>query len=180
MALPLCRSFDPGRFDAERAEVIVPPPDEGAGYWAGAPSILRDGDRLFLYCRLRRPRGQTPDRGYECRILASDGGGRFETVWRMEKSEVDSTSVERGCLVRAPGGEFRLYLSYVDPADGRWRTDLLEADHPSRFDAARRVPCLTAEGCGCATSQFSGRARCRRFITGLWICHIGLKMRSQC
>ena len=41
-------------------------------------------------------------------------------------------------------GGVRLYVSFVDPADGRWRIDVLEADRPERLDVRSRRAALTA------------------------------------
>ena len=35
-------------------------------------------------------------------------------------------------------------MSYVDPADQRWRTDVIEADSPAQFDIANRQKVFTA------------------------------------
>jgi hypothetical protein len=51
--------------------------------------------------------------------------------------------MERACLVAVDGG-VRLYVSFVDPADGRWRIDVLEAQRPERFDVRARRTALTA------------------------------------
>ena len=42
----------------EAARVVVEPPGEGAGYWAGAPSAaVGDDGTVWLAYRLRRPLG---------------------------------------------------------------------------------------------------------------------------
>lgn len=55
--------------------------------------------------------------------------------------------MERACLV-AVGGGLRLYVSFVDPADGRWRIDVLEADRAERLDARARRSALAAATAG--------------------------------
>ncbi len=115
--------------------LVVSPPGEGNGYWAGAPYLLADGDTLYLYYRLRRPRGE--GRGYEVRIAASSDAEHFTDVWRLRKEELGTSSVERGALVRTRAG-FRLYLSYVDPERGQWRTDACEAPTVAALDVAKR------------------------------------------
>ena len=52
--------------------------------------------------------------------------------------------MERASLFKSPEGIWRLYVSYVDPADSRWRIDVMEANSPSGFDPARRRKVLTA------------------------------------
>jgi hypothetical protein len=82
-------------------------------------------------------------RGYELRIASSDDGHAFRDVWTLRKEDLGSASMERACLVAIPGG-LRLYLSFVDPADGRWRIDVLEADRPEHLDIRSRRAALTA------------------------------------
>ena len=48
----------------------------------------------------------------------------------------------------AHGDELLLYVSSVDPADGRWRIDLITTSDPARFDAATAQPVLTAATTG--------------------------------
>ena len=95
---------------------------------------------MLLAYRLRAPR---PARGYELRIAASDDGRAYRDVWTLRKEQLGSESMERACLVAVEGG-IRLYVSFVDPADGRWRIDVLEADRPERFDVRARRTTLTA------------------------------------
>jgi hypothetical protein len=134
----------------EDGEVVLAPEHAGQGYWVGAPSILFDpAERCWwLTYRRRRPRGVSPDglgeRGYLARVARSDNGVRFEDVWEVTQRAWETPSMERFSLVR-DGDVYRLYVSYVDPADNRWRIDLLEAAHPSRFDANALRLVLTAE-----------------------------------
>src|SRR5262249_22375919 len=102
--------------------------------------------KFYLYYRLRKPREL--GRGVECRIAESADGIRFRDIWRLAKGDLDSPSVEKSALVRTLEGRWRLYVGFVDPADGRWRIDLLEAETPAGFDPAARVPILTAAGIG--------------------------------
>ncbi|MGH2500220.1 MAG: hypothetical protein ACRDF0_09055 [Candidatus Limnocylindria bacterium] len=127
-------------FDPVRGRTVIPAPAAGTGHWAGAPSALHDGGRFYLAYRLRAPR---PRRGYELRIAAGEDGERFTDRWSLRKEELGSASLERACLVRADEG-YRLYVSYVDAADARWRVDVLEADRPDGFDARERRAAVTA------------------------------------
>ncbi|GBC97903.1 hypothetical protein HRbin17_00398 [bacterium HR17] len=133
-------------FDPRDGTTIVPPPKEGQGNWAGAPSLWHDdaGD-LWLVYRLRRPH---PSRGYLLRIAHSRDGVRFETVWEMRKEQLGTESLERCALVRSEDGRWRLFVSFVDPTDRRWRIDALEAPSPDRFDPAQRSTVLTADMAG--------------------------------
>lgn len=133
-------------FDPNQATVIRQPPGEGPGYWAGAPSVTFDAETnaFYLVYRVRRPRGVEPDRGAEIKIARSDDGVHFEDLWTGRKETLESTSIERCLLTRMPGGQWGFFLSYVDPADGRWRIDCVESENPSEFDLNRRIPVLTA------------------------------------
>ncbi len=92
-------------FDPEKGTTVVEPRGREAGWWAGAPSALYDGEsgKFYLYHRLRRPRGVEPERGGECCIAQSGDGIAFRTIWRAEKSQFDSDSMERA----APTGPTR-------------------------------------------------------------------------
>ncbi|MGN6812957.1 MAG: hypothetical protein ACTHMP_18995 [Thermomicrobiales bacterium] len=128
-------------FDPAAGTTVIEPLGSGPGWWAGAPGAYWTGDRFYLVYRLRRPQ---PQRGGETHIAVSDDGEHFETIWTAQKDDFNSPSIERSALLRTDEGRWRLYVSYVDGADGRWRIDLLEADAPEHFDAATRVPVLTA------------------------------------
>ncbi len=133
-------------FDPNAGTVVRQPPGEGKGYWAGAPGVYFDSESEMFYLsyRLRRPRGVEPDRGAETKIARSKDGVEFEDIWTGQKETLNSTSIERCALTRLPDGKWALYVSYVDPADGRWRTDIVEADTPDSFDLAECQPILTA------------------------------------
>ena len=130
--------------EPSRSRLVVEAPGDGPGYWAGAPSALFDPDEgaFYLSYRLRRP--LQAGRGGVTRVARSEDGVRFETVWEASKEAFGTTSIERSCLVKAGEGCWRLYVSYVDPGDGRWCIDLLEAPSPERFDAGRRRKVLRA------------------------------------
>ena len=124
-------------FAADDAVVVEQPPDSGPGHWAGAPGAFSDGESVFVAYRLRWPR---PRRGGELRIARGDGE-RFETIWRATREDFGSQSIERCALLR-DGRTWRLYVSYVDGLDGRWRIDVIEAGTPDSFDPAARRPAL--------------------------------------
>lgn len=122
-------------FDPALAAVIEVPPAAGVGHWAGAPGAFVDGDAIFLVYRMRWPR---PRRGGELRIARGDGT-RFETIWRATREDFASPSIERCAIVR-DRRTWRLYVSYVDGVDGRWRIDVIEAGRPDAFEpSARRL-----------------------------------------
>jgi hypothetical protein len=136
--------------DFAQGTVVRNPPGEGPGYWAGAPSVTYDEERgdFYLVYRLRRPRGVEPDRGAEVRIARGREGVDFEDIWRGTKEILRSASIERCALVREAAGRWVLYVSYVDPADGRWRVDRVETDRPDAFDLACAQAVLTAADLG--------------------------------
>lgn len=140
----------PFHFDPADGIVIREPEGEGEGYWVGAPGVTYCGadECFYLIYRLRRPRGVEPDRGAEIRIARSTDGIRFEDIWSGTKDQVDSTSIERSALVCREDGSWRLYTSYVDPADQRWLVALVEADRPEGFDLSSARPLLKAEDIG--------------------------------
>ncbi len=45
-------------------------------------------------------------------------------------------------------GAWPLYISFVDPAAGRWRIYMMAAPPPSQFDVEKRQPVLTAKQAG--------------------------------
>jgi hypothetical protein len=139
----------PPLFVPQAGERVIAPPGEGPGYWAGAPSVLfdREDGYFYLYYRLRVPREL--GRGIECRIARSRDGSAFETIWSARKQEFPTDSMERAALFKSPQGRWRLYLSYVDPADNRWRIDVTEAADPAGFDVRSRQPVLTADDAQC-------------------------------
>lgn len=146
------------RFDPEQGQTVIEPLGSGPGWWAGAPSAYWNGERFYLSYRLRRPQ---PERGGETRIAVSDDGVRFATIWTGTKVQFDTPSIERSALLRTDDGHWRLYVSYVDGADGRWRIDLLEADAPDAFNPAERVPILTAADIGAEG------------VKDPWVCRLG-------
>ena len=137
-------------FDPRDGETVIAPEAPGTGFWAGAPSVIWDADRgtYLLTYRRRRPRGFSPDRGYVAHVAESKDGLRFADIWTVEKSAFASASMERFSLAREAGGVYRLYACYVDPADGRWRIDVLEADAPDAFETRAARPALTAASTG--------------------------------
>lgn len=137
-------------FDPTQGQVVRQPPGAGAGYWAGAPSATfdRESGDFYLVYRLRRPRGVEPDRGGEVRIAKGRDGLAFEDIWSGTKDQLRSASIERCVLVREDIGTWALFVSYVDPADGRWRIDRVEAGRPDGFDLRAARSILTAPETG--------------------------------
>ncbi|MCA9201600.1 MAG: hypothetical protein KDA59_01050 [Planctomycetales bacterium] len=134
------------RFPAEQGTVICSPPAAGSGYWVGAPGAMYDATdgSFYLIYRVRRPRGVQPDRGAEIHLLRGSDGVQFEEIWSGTKDQLSTTSIERCGLRRLGPDRWALYVSYVDPADGRWRIDVCEAASPEKFDLRNCRPILTA------------------------------------
>lgn len=138
------RVFDPrALFDPEAGTTLVPAPGQGDGYWAGAPSRLDwRGIQLLTY-RLRAPR---PRRGYELRIARLDGETLVD-LCSIGAASLPTASLERAALV-SEGDALALYISFVDPADDRWRIEVLRSSDPARFDARDREPVFDAANTG--------------------------------
>ena len=122
------------------AVLVEAPPGKGAGHWSGAAGAFSDGETVYLVYRLRWPR---PRRGGELRIARGDGE-RFETIWSATREDFGSQSIER-CAILHDGRRWRLYVSYVDGIDDRWRIDVIEAGTPDSFDPAARRLALGAD-----------------------------------
>jgi hypothetical protein len=116
------------------SDVVVDPPADGPGAWAGAPSAVVVGDVTYLAYRLRRPVGE--GRGYLNVVARSEDGVAFETVAEVRREELGAESLERPALVRTRDGRWRLYVSAATPGSKHWRVDLLEAEDPGRLAAA--------------------------------------------
>lgn len=135
-------------FDPKEGMTVTEPLNQGAGWWAGAPSALFDGREkaFFLYYRLRKPREL--GRGAICAIARSEDGIKFETIWQATKEDFGSPSIEKSALFISPERRYRLYVSYVDGETNKWRVDLLEADSFEKLDPSSRRKVFTPEDVG--------------------------------
>jgi hypothetical protein len=142
-------------FDPADAATVVEAPGTGAGHWAGAPGACLAGEDLFVVYRLRRPQ---PVRGNELVIARWTGGagpsdpvrGALETLWTVHKEQFGALSSERCALVRIEDRRWRLFVSFVDQADRKWRVEMLEAPSVDAFDPSSRRPVLRPEDVGVA------------------------------
>ncbi|WP_433333494.1 hypothetical protein [Spirillospora sp. CA-294931] len=134
-------------FDPREGILVKAPERAEPGYWVGCPGVLREAGRTLLTYRERHPRGTAPERGWRCAIAESTDGVTFADAWEVTKDRLGTSSMERFCLLPAPGG-YQLFFSYVDPADNRWRVDLAEAASVEAFDVAKAEPVLTAASTG--------------------------------
>lgn len=124
----------------ERSRVVVPPPHEGGGYWAGAPSACVADGVIHLAYRLRGPVGH--GRGYAVVVARSVDGERMETLAVVTSEQMGAESLERPALVVTPEGTWRLYLSCATPGTKHWRVEVLEAADPRAFDPATAMVVL--------------------------------------
>lgn len=133
-------------FDPTEGVTLAEPDGKGLGNWAGAPNIWVDetGDFWLVY-RLRKPH---PYRGYLLKIARSSDGVKFTTVWEMTKEQLGTESMERCALIQLDKNLWSLFVSFVDPADRRWRIDAMDAPSPDRFDPSKRFKVLTAGDVG--------------------------------
>ncbi len=125
-ALPLPRLRD--------SALVVAPPADGAGAWAGAPTAVLVDDIIYLAYRLRRPIGQ--GRGFRNVVAASADGVRFEQLATLERESFGAESLERPALTVTADGRWRLYISCATPGTKHWRVDLLEASTPAGLSTA--------------------------------------------
>ena len=132
-------------FDPADGVTVVESPGTGVGYWVGGLSVLYEAEsgQFYLFYRVRKPIGQ--GRGWQCRIARSSDGTRFSTVWSATRGQFNSESIEGGALVMSLDSRLRLYVSYVDLADRRWKIALLEADSPEELDPVSKRVVLTGE-----------------------------------
>jgi len=120
------------------------------GYWAGAPGIYYAADESawYLTYRIRRPRGVAPDRGGEARISRSKDLQNWEDVWSVTKDRFDSASIERCALRRGADGQWRYFISFVDPADGRWCVSVITSRDIQKLDPGTAKPIFKAKALG--------------------------------
>lgn len=139
--IQLIEQWDPGH-----DQVLLLPEETEPGYWVGCPGVFQDGDKTFITYRRRRPRNHGAERGWHCGILelkGSAGSYSTEEIWSVHKDELGTASMERFAVHKVADG-YELYVSYVDPADDRWRVDVIHAHDLKSFDIKTRRPVLTA------------------------------------
>ncbi|MBO0777061.1 MAG: hypothetical protein J2P34_12180 [Actinobacteria bacterium] len=119
----------------EKSAVVVEPPGNGPGYWAGGPSAVLSEDGCYLAYRLRRPVGA--GRGYAVVVAHAGDGEHFTPLLTIRREEMGAESLERPALVQTPSGRWRLYLSCATPGTKHWRVEVLEAATPAEFASGR-------------------------------------------
>ena len=128
----------------EETAVVVEPPGDEPGSWAGAPSSIVADGWVYLAYRLRLPIGE--GRGIANVVARSRDGISFETVAEVTKDQFGAESLERPALVRTADGRWRLYVSVATPGTKHWRVDLLEADEPEKLGGAPALTVLPGDG----------------------------------
>ena len=127
---------------------VLREPVAGAnGYWAGAPGVFYASDEgaWYLTYRIRRPRGVAPDRGGEARIARSKDLQNWDDLWSVTKDKFDSASIERSALRKGADGQWRYFVSFVDPTDGRWCVSVIIAREIQKLDPATAKPVFKAK-----------------------------------
>ena len=114
--------------------VVVEPPGDEPGAWAGAPSSIVAGGEVYLAYRLRLPIGE--GRGIANVVARSRDGVAFTVLAEVSKDMFEAESLERPAIVRTPEGRWRLYVSAATPGTKHWRVELLEADTPEALATA--------------------------------------------
>jgi len=117
------------------SDLVVAPPEGGAGAWAGAPSALLAGDTFYLAYRLRLPIREG-GRGFRNVVARSADGVRFEEIAWLDRERFGAESLERPALVLSPDGRWRVYVSCATPGTKHWRIDLVEAATPEELTTA--------------------------------------------
>jgi hypothetical protein len=133
-----------------KGRVLREPVGAQPGYWAGAPGVSYAAAEKawYLTYRVRRPRGVAPDRGGEARIARSRDWEQWQDVWSLTKDKLNSASIERCALRLGPDGWWRYFISYVDPADGRWCVSVLKAREVAGLSVEAMQPVFNASALG--------------------------------
>ncbi len=136
------------RFDPNEGHVIRTPPGSGYGYWVGGHKISHDpaSGTFALFYRERTPLEH--GRGGECAVALSGNGFDFGDVWRADKAQFNSSSIEVGHCLRHDEHEWRLYISYEIAGTTVWRIDVIRAHEPAAFSAQERRTVLNPSDFG--------------------------------
>jgi hypothetical protein len=123
--------------------VVIDPPGEGPGFWAGGPSITYVDGVFWLAYRLRRP--VDLGRGYANVVARSQDGIHFTTVATVTSDQFGSASLERPALVALPGGGFRLYVSCSTWNSKHWWVEAIESDTAEGLGDGKRTVVLPGD-----------------------------------
>ena len=109
---------------ADTYEVIVEPPGQGDGFWAGGPSAAAADGTIWLAYRLRRPVDQ--GRGYANVVARSTDGLNFDTLTTVTSEQFGSASLERPAVVPLADGGLRLYVSCSTLGSKHWWVEAVD------------------------------------------------------
>lgn len=110
-------------FDPLQNKALISPEKDQEGYWIGGPSLLKDGEEILLYYRLRDPYR----RGWKSVIARTQDGEKFEEINSFTAEEFNSHSLEGGALQKKDG-KYTLYISYHEKSTGQWKIDRIKSD----------------------------------------------------
>ncbi len=133
-------------WDPQQDVVLLKPEQDESAYWVGCPEVLVEDERVLLTARSRRPRAVENERGWKNAIYAVGkdlSPSSVRECSRVVKRELGTSSIERTCLRHGAAG-YEWYVSYVDPADSRWRIDRVTAPTVEGLSVAEREPVFTA------------------------------------
>ncbi len=141
--------MDLDRLRAQFADyhVVLEPDENTPEWWAGAPSVCRDGSGTFwMACRMREGHSPRGMRGYEIRLLRSDDGIEFEPVHSIHREDVPIPGFERPALLHhRETGLFSLY-GCGPYGGGAWCVFRFEdATSPMDFVASSARPVIAPE-----------------------------------
>lgn len=125
-------------------QVILEPDRNEPEWWAGAPSVVRDGAGVFwMACRMRTAESPRGLRGYEIRILRSEDGLTFQKVHSIHRDQVPIPGFERPALLIDPvSHQFKLY-GCGPWREGPWRIiKWADVELPTQFDPSSARPVI--------------------------------------
>jgi hypothetical protein len=108
----------------ETYDVIVEPPGNGDGFWAGGPSAAVADGTIWLAYRLRRPVDQ--GRGFANVVARSTDGVHFDTLTAVTSEQFGSASLERPAVVPLPDGGLRVYVSCSTLGSKHWWVETVD------------------------------------------------------
>lgn len=127
----------------DRAEVVVPAPGNGPGYWAGAPSALLVDGTFWLAYRVRLPPRE--GRGVRVVVACSTDGVGFEPVTSLTRARFAAESLERPALVHLGSAGWRLYVSCATPGSKHWWIEAVDAETVAGLADGRRTVVLPGD-----------------------------------
>ncbi|WEL23860.1 hypothetical protein [Candidatus Nanohalovita haloferacivicina] len=120
-------------FDPIQNKALMTPEKDQEGYWIGGSSILKDGEEILLYYRLRDPYR----RGWKSVIAKTCDGEKFEEINSFTAEEFNSHSLEGGALQKKDG-EYILYISYHEKTSGQWKIDRIKSETVEGLNSEKR------------------------------------------